>query len=135
MARLLDSDLCIDLTRLRSPRALKAFIAPHVGDPEACLAEPIVFELLRNATDAEARQLTQHFQSLPLLSSPSNLWSSGVELGRACRRIGLYVGSIDLLIAAIAIHHGAELVTFDGDFQKMSTVSDLRVDLLKRPGR
>ena len=133
MARLLDTNLWIDLARTRSPRTLKAFIAPYVLDPQACLAEPIIFEVLRGATDVEARQLTEHFQTLPLLASPVDLWSSGVELGRACRRVGHTAGSIDLLIAVIAIHHQAELVTFDNDFQKIASVSDLRIKLLKRP--
>ena len=130
---LLDANLWIDLSRARSPRSLKAFIAPYVLDAQACLAEPIVFEVLRNATDAEARQLTHQFGTLPLLESPDDLWSAGVELGRACRRIGHSPGSIDLLIAAVAIHHGAELVTFDDDFQKITSVSKLRIKLLKRP--
>jgi|HubBroStandDraft_1064217.scaffolds.fasta_scaffold624354_2 predicted nucleic acid-binding protein len=133
MAWLLDSNLWIDLTRSRSPRALKNFVSRYINDLQACLAEPIVFEVLRSATDAEALQLTQHFQSLPLLASPNNLWSSGVELARACRRVGLNAGSIDLLIATVAIHHGAELVTFDIDFQQIADVSDLRVKLLQRP--
>jgi predicted nucleic acid-binding protein len=133
MARLLDTNLWIDLTRSRSPRALKNYVSSHINDPQACLAEPIVFEVLRNATDSEAVQLTQHFQSLPLLASPNNLWSSGVELGRACRSTGFNAGSIDLLIATIAIHHDAELVTFDVDFQKIADVSDLRIKLLQRP--
>jgi predicted nucleic acid-binding protein len=133
MATLPDSSLWVALTRTRSPRALRALVATHIDDPQACLAEPIIFELLRSATDAEAIQLTQHFQSLPLLGSPEDLWSSGVELGRACRRTGLTPGSIDLLIATVAIHHDAELVTFDTDFPRIASVSKLRVKLLKYP--
>jgi hypothetical protein len=134
MATLPDSNLWIALTRVHSPRALKALVAPHINDPQAALAEPIIFELLRSATDAEAIQLTQHFASVPLLNSPEDLWSRGVELGRACRRAGLNAGSMDLLIAAVAIHHGAELVTFDTDFRAIARMSTLRVKLLKRPG-
>jgi predicted nucleic acid-binding protein len=133
MARLLDTNLWVDLTRARSSHALKTFISRYVDDPEACLAEPIIFEILRGATDVEARQLTAHIGVLPLLASPSNLWSSGVELGRACRRIGFSAGSIDLLISVIAIHHGAELVTFDDDFVKIAGISDLRLKLVRRP--
>ena len=69
MARLVDTGLWIDLTRKRSPQALKDFIAPYIKDADACLAEPVVFELLRNATDAEARQFAAHFQSMPRLGS------------------------------------------------------------------
>jgi predicted nucleic acid-binding protein len=135
MATLIDTSLWIDLTRARSPRALKAFVAPYVNDPEACLAEPIVFEVLRHATDDEAVQMTRQFETMPVLASPDDLWSRGIELGRACRRAGLTAGSIDLLIAAVALYHAAELVTFDADFQKLGDVTGLRVDLLKRPTR
>ena len=133
MATLIDTSLWIDLTRTRSPRALKAFIVPYVNDPAACLAEPILFELLHSATDDEAQRMTRQFETMPLLTSPGDLWGRGVELGRACRRVGLNAGSIDLLIAAIALYHRAELVTFDTDFQKISEVSGLRVNALKRP--
>lgn len=135
MATLIDTSLWIDLTRARSPRPLKAFIAPYVNDPEACLAEPIVFEVLRNASDAEAVQMTRQFETMPLLASPADLWGRGVELGRACRRMGLNAGSLDLLIAAVALYHTAELVTFDVGFQRLADVSDIRVRLLKRPSQ
>ncbi len=133
MARLIDTSLWIDLTRARSSRALKAFIAPRVDDPEACLAEPIVFELLRSATEAEAKQLTRHFENMTLLATPADLWSRGVELGRACRRAGLTTGSLDLLIAAIALFHMADFGTFDVAFQKIGEISGLSVELLQRP--
>jgi predicted nucleic acid-binding protein len=135
MATLVDTSLWIDLTRSRSPRALKAFVAFYVNDPEACLAEPIVFEVLRSATDAEAEQLMRYFSTMLLLASPDDLWSRGVELGRACRRSGLTVGSLDLLIAAVAQHHDAEIVTFDANFEQITSVSALRVRRLRRPGR
>ena len=52
---LIDTSLWIDFTRTHSPRTLKRFIAPFILDPDAHLAEPITFELLRHATPAEAR--------------------------------------------------------------------------------
>ena len=54
MAVLLDTSLWIDFTRARSPLALRQFIAPYVLSPDAVLAEPIVFEVLRHATDQES---------------------------------------------------------------------------------
>lgn len=86
MPRLIDTSLWIDLTRAKSPAALKAFVAPYVNDPDACLAEPIIFELLRNATDAETNLLAQLFATLPLLSSPTDLWSRAAQLGQQCRK-------------------------------------------------
>jgi predicted nucleic acid-binding protein len=133
MARLIDTSLWIDLTRAKSPTALKAFVAPYANDPDACLAEPIIFELLRNATDGEAKQLAQLFHTVPLLSSPPDLWNRAAQLGQQCRKNGITPGGLDLLISSVAIAHSAELITFDDDFQLIAGVSQLRVLLLKRP--
>ena len=109
MATLIDSSLWIDLTRARSPRTLKAFIAPYVNYPQSCLAEPITFEVLRHATDGEAEKLSRQFETMPLLTSPVDLWRRATDLGRWCRRAGANAGSLDLVIAAVALHHAAEL--------------------------
>jgi predicted nucleic acid-binding protein len=133
MALLLDTNLWIGLTRAKSPRSLKSLIAPYVLDRAACLAEPIAFEVLRGATDAEARKLAAYFDTMTVLRTPTDLWARGVDLGRACRSAGVTPGSVDLLIAAIAIEHGAELVTFDDGFRLIARVSALKVRLLQRP--
>lgn len=133
MLSLIETSLWVDFTRARSPRALKRFILPFILHPYARLAEPITFEMLRHATPAEARQLSQQFETLPVLATPSSLWTEATELGQACRQKNLTVGSLDLLIATVALHHGAEVVTFDDDFQEIATVSSLRVKLLTRP--
>ncbi len=101
--------------------------------PDAHLAEPITFEIMRHATAAEAKQLTQQFQTLPMLATPALLWTQAAALGQACRQKNVTVNSLDLLIATIALRHGAEVVTFDDDFQKIAGVSSLQVKLLKRP--
>lgn len=133
MPTLIDTSLWVDFTRTRSSRTIKQFIAPFILDPDAHLAEPIVFEILRHATPAEARQLTQQFATLPVLPTPPQLWMEAVKLGQACRQKNLTVGSLDLLIATVALHHGAELISFDEDFQKIASISNLHVKLLKRP--
>ncbi len=130
---LIDTSLWIDFTRAASPPALKRFIAPYILHPDSHLAEPIVFEILRHATAAEARHLTQEFQTLPMLSTPPALWSAAARLGQQCRAKNVTVNSLDLLIAAIALHHSAEIVTFDDDFQRIADASNLRVKLLHRP--
>lgn len=134
MPTLLDTTLWIDFMRWRSPRHLKELIAPHILDPEACLAEPIAFEVLRHATEAELPQLHAQFQTIPMLSTPMTLWNDATELGQRCRRRGINVGSLDLLIASTALHHNAELVTFDADFEQIASASSLRVKRLHRPG-
>ena len=41
---------------------------------------------------------------------------------------------LDLLIAAVALHHNAQLVCFDAGFETIASVSALRLHRLTRPG-
>jgi len=133
MTRLVDASLWIDFGRARSSQSLKKFVARYIFDPDACLAEPITFEVLRYANEEETKHLQAQFQTLPTLTTPTNLWGEATALGRRCRRHGVTPGSIDLLIACVALHHDAELVTFDAGFAQIATVSTLRVTRLTRP--
>ncbi len=134
MAALIESSLWIDFMRARSPRALKQFIAPYILAPDSSVAEPIVFEVLRHASAAEIRPIQAQFATMPSLMTPADLWKSATTLGQACRARGIVAGSQDLLIVTIAVHHDAELVTFDADFQLIARACKLRLTLLKRPG-
>jgi predicted nucleic acid-binding protein len=133
MTLLLDTSLWIDFARARSPSHLKQFIAPFVLDPQAHLAEPVRFELLRSARPEEARLLEAQFATLPSLTTPADLWQQAIALGQACRQIGRTVLSLDLLVAAVALHHDAVLVSFDADFDAIASVSELRLNRLVRP--
>lgn len=133
MTLLLDTSLWIDFTRARSPVALKQFIAPFVLDPKAHLAEPVRFELLRSARPDETRQLEAQFATLPTLPTPADLWQRAIDLGQACRQIGRTVLILDLLVAAVALHHKAVLVSFDADFETIASMSALKLNRLNRP--
>jgi hypothetical protein len=93
----------------------------------------VVFEVLRHATTAERAPIEEQFATLPLLPVPSDLWQKATKLGQACREQGFTVGSVDLLIAVIALRHDAEIVTFDADYLDIARVAPLRVNLLVRP--
>ncbi len=133
MPTLIDSSLWIDFTRARSPLALKKFIAQYILSPDAAIAEPIMFEVLRHAMCAEVAPLEAQFQTLPILSTPQDLWQRAATLGQRCRTEGVNAGSIDLLIVVVAMHHRAALITFDADFTRIGKVSGLHVKVLKRP--
>ena len=133
MERLIDSSLWVDFTREKSPPELKAAIHPWIMDPGACLCEAIAFEVLRHAIPTERKWIEAQFSTLPLLQSPINLWRDATRLGQRCRDAGINAGSLDLLIAATAIHHDAELITFDSDFSAIAAHSPLKLRLLTRP--
>jgi hypothetical protein len=62
------------------------------------------------------------------------LWHQAAVLGQACRARGATVLGLDLLIACIALHHQAVVVTLDCDFALIAQASDLQVQLLTRAG-
>jgi len=131
---LIDSSLWIDFTRHRSPERLKQFIAPYLFDASAHVAPPIMFELLRDASEPEFRALTSYLATYPTLSTPDNLWHQAATLGRRCRKAGHTASSLDLLIATVAMAHDAELVTLDEHFVKIGKCGGPQVKLLRRPG-
>jgi predicted nucleic acid-binding protein len=133
VAKLIDTTLWIDFTRSRSPRVLKDFIAAYITDSAACVAEPIAFEVLRYANTDEQQLFEEQLRTMVFLPSPITLWSDAAMLSRRCRESGVTPGSLDLLIATVAMHHGAELLTFDSDFERIASVSARHVTLLRRP--
>ena len=133
MARLIDSSLWVDFMRRKSPPALKALIHPWILDPAACLAEPIAFEVLRHAAPDERPLIQAQFATLPLLPTPASLWRDATRLGQTCRDKGYNAGSLDLLIAATALHHDAELITFDAGFTEIARHTSLNAHHLRRP--
>lgn len=132
MARLIDSSLWVDFTRRKAPAELKARIQPWLLDPEAALCEPVLFEILRHATPDERPRLEAQFATFPILATPAKLWREAAKIGQQCAAQGFTAGSLDLLIAAIAIHHDAEIVTFDTDYRLIAQATSLRVCLLDR---
>ncbi|MES2982677.1 MAG: PIN domain-containing protein [Verrucomicrobiota bacterium] len=131
MARLIETSLWIDFTRANTPTTKKLAIQPWILDPEACLCEPVAFEVLRHATPKERKNIEAQFATLPLLATPPQLWRDAARLGQRCRDKGLNAGSLDLIIAALAIHHNAELITSDADYAAIAKFSDLRIQLLE----
>lgn len=132
MARLIESSVWVDFTRRKSPAALKRLIEPWILDPSAALCEPVIFEILRHATEQERPMIEAQFSTYPVLATPPRIWRQATLLGQKCRDQGFNAGSLDLVIAAIAIHHDAEIITFDADFASISKASTLRVQLLSR---
>ncbi len=130
MARLIETSLWIDFTRAKTPPARKLAIQPWILDPDACLCEPVAFEVLRHATAKERKFIEEQFDTLPLLPTPATLWRDAARIGRKCRDKGFNAGSLDLVIAALAMHHDAELVTLDSDYAGIARIAPFRLRLL-----
>jgi len=133
MPSLIDTSLWIGFVRPASSRRLKQFILPYIIDPSARLADPVIFELLKHALPHEVGYLQQQFAALPVLATPPDLWGRAAVLGRSCRQNGFTAGAMDLLIATVALHHGAIVLTFDSGFQKIASAGGVQVKLLAPP--
>lgn len=129
---MLDSSLWVDFTRRKTPSPLRARILQWIMDPRAAFCEPIAFEVLRHAFSQERTFIAAQLSTLPCLATPPGLWQEATQMGQACRAAGVNAGSLDLLIAAVALHHGSQLVTSDAGFEAIAKVTGLGVVLLNR---
>jgi predicted nucleic acid-binding protein len=107
-----DGDLAV---RARVDAALRA------GDARWC---PLIrLELWNGAGGERERKVLREFERLiPELSIDAETWSDACDLARRCRAAGVTVPAADLLIAACARHHGAQLEHADGDFDAIARV-------------
>jgi predicted nucleic acid-binding protein len=110
-----DTTIWLPFLRRRTPPDQKRLVLPHLLAPSARLAEPITFALLRHTTPTETEQMTARFAAMPTLATPPNLWTLAAKLGQESLRRKLAIGAHELLVAAVALHHDAEIVTFNED--------------------
>ena len=77
----------------------------------------ILQELLQGFVPDRARaQIIERFASMPLVEPDRNDYVAGAEVRNECRRAGVQLGTVDALIAQLAIRHGHTLLTTDRDF-------------------
>ncbi len=131
--QVIDTSVWIDHLRRRTPHATRQVAAAAMNAEDALLCEPVRFELLCGASRQERSPLLRRLETMPILVTPPRLWEQATELAiRTCDK-GFRVSSVDLLIAALCIHHGVALTTFDAHFSKIAEFSKLQVHLLSRP--
>lgn len=132
MGVLIDTSVWIDFFRPGTPDANRRKADLVIGDVDAVLCEPILFELMRAAPPVQRRKLGQFLDTFNIVSSPATLWTDAIALGQRCRDRGLSPRPLDLLIASLCITHKLLLVTFDQDFKAIADAAPLRLERLER---
>jgi len=128
-----DSVLWIDFSRIKTPVVVKQQIAPYLRAADTVLCDPVRFEVLRCERRTDRARTEAIFATVPLLPTPANFWQESIKLGQLCMDGGITVPPLDVMIATVAIHHKAEVVTFDTHFELIQKVMPkLQVRLLKR---
>lgn len=85
-------------------------------------------ELLQGVAEHSAAALARELDTLPLVRYEASDFDLAAWLYRAARSAGLAVRNApDCLIAAPCIRLGVPLLHADADFDKLATISDLRV--------
>ncbi len=129
---LVDSSVWIRSLRTSHPLGakLRARIAQFQARSQAATTEPVKLELLRATRDtADFQQLAAVLGGLALLPVTPERWQEAARLGFQLRRQhGLIVSSTDLLIAAVAMAHGATVVHRDSDFDLITKHVPLAVE-------
>jgi predicted nucleic acid-binding protein len=88
----------------------------------------IVQELLQGFRGPKQRdRIIEHFSNLPLIVPDLADHIAASLLQTACRRKGIQIGTIDALLAQLAITHDLEFLTADRDFTLIARQAPLRL--------
>ncbi len=88
----------------------------------------ILQELLQGFRGPKARdRIVERFAALPLLVPNREDHVEAAGLRNACRRRGIQVGTIDALLAQLAIRHALVLLTTDRDFEPLAELGALEL--------
>lgn len=123
---LVDTSIWIEVLRKVRPFDLEA--ATSFDEVVTCL--PIVQEVVQGIRDDRAFRIARAaLQNVPHLEDPLTraVFDEAADLYRAARKRGLTIrSSVDCLIAACALRHGAEILHRDRDYAAIARVSALR---------
>ncbi len=104
----------------RGSGSFEAVVDGLLDADEVALCGPVVTELRRGIrSPAERAKVIPLLDGCHLLAAPERIWDDAGDLGYFLGRRGAAVKTLDLLIAAYAIHHAVPILTADNDFALM----------------
>jgi len=87
------------------------------GQEDVVIAGVILLELLRGFLPGPVRDtLVERLEPVRLLEPSRDDYAAAAELIHTCRRAGVQLGTVDAIIAQLAIANNATLLTTDQDF-------------------
>ncbi|MCU0722166.1 MAG: PIN domain nuclease [Planctomycetes bacterium] len=126
---LVDTSVWIDFFRGTDSPEADLLARAIAGDEDLAICGLILMEILQGIGDGDqARRTRNALAPLLFLPLPHRAWVLAADLYRAARAGGKTVrNSVDCLVAACAILHGAALLQKDRDFRAIASVSNLRL--------
>jgi predicted nucleic acid-binding protein len=100
-----------------------------LGGPDIVVTTGLILqELLQGFVPGRARaQIVERFASMPIVESDRDDYIAAAEIRNTCRRSGVQLGTVDALIARLAIRHDHTLLTADRDFEHAAPYIHLRL--------
>lgn len=100
----------------------------EIVEGSACTCGPVIQEVLQGIHEEHVLQeVGRRMFLLPCLDATRETYRAAAQLFRKCRRQGVRVRTVDVLIAAVAIENGAALWTLDEDFVRIRNHSRLQL--------
>jgi len=122
---LVDSNVYIDLLRLRKDPALRIGRWSRDAGLELVICGMVRLEVLRGVKDPGVyRRLSAFMDVMVNVPSTNRLWDAATKLAWTLDRKGMVIPGTDLVIAASALAIGATVMTSDAHF---SSVEGLQV--------
>jgi predicted nucleic acid-binding protein len=126
---LVDTSAWIHFLRPDGDAAVRARVESGLRAGTARLCPLVRLELWNGAGGERERKVLREIERLlPELGITDEVWAVACELARRCRAAGVAAPATDLLIAACAFHHGAELEHEDSDFDAIAHVAGRGAD-------
>lgn len=117
---LVDTSSWIHLLRPDGDSRVRARVEAALKSGEACWCPLIQLELRNGARGARERKVLDEFaRVLPEVPIDAEVWTMAYELANRARARGVTVPVADVLIAACALRHGADLESADSDFDNL----------------
>ena len=99
-----------------------------LGSDVVVITGMVLQELLQGFSGAKASaQIIERFAALPLLQPDRDDHIGAAALRNTCRQAGVQIGTIDALLAQLAIRHDLTLLTTDKDFSHAAKHCSLRI--------
>ncbi len=102
--------------------------AALVGGEFVAIAGMVLLELLRGFIPPRAQErILSDLAPLELIEPTRDDYIEAARLANTCRQAGLHLGSVDALLAQLAIGNDLELLTTDRDFESAAKLVPLRI--------
>jgi len=125
---LVDTSIWVDFFRNPSASGNATLEGLIKGQNRVAICGIVLQEILQGIRDQQSFETTrQRLLFLPFLDSGREVHILAASLYRDLRRTGITIPSTDVLIAAIAIHHGFQLMTGDTHFLDIAAHSNLQL--------